>query len=73
VDHRLLHRVLARISAATLVRGGIDLNRKRSCGPVCSSFAAALSLREQHVRAPLSELMIGAHTHLCSVGSAQFN
>jgi hypothetical protein len=28
VDNRLLHRLLARISAAALVRGGTDLNQK---------------------------------------------
>jgi hypothetical protein len=30
VDNRLLHRILARISTAALIRGGTDLNRKQS-------------------------------------------
>jgi hypothetical protein len=39
VDNRLLHRILARISAAALVRGGTDLNRKRSCQEVTADQA----------------------------------
>jgi hypothetical protein len=34
VDYRLLHRVLARISAAAFVRGGIDLNRPAKSVPI---------------------------------------
>jgi hypothetical protein len=44
VDHRLLHRVLARISATALVRGRTDLNRPAKSAQIrMISYMAARS------------------------------